>query len=55
MNDDRNSIDAAHWADDSVSTFAMSCNDHDFQLMKNEVVMIENNESFDDACSNVKA
>lgn len=33
----------------------MSCNDHNFQLMKSEIVMIENDESFNDAHFNVKA
>ena len=55
MNDDKNLTDAAHWTDDSVSTFATDCNNHDFWLMKSEVVIIENDESFNDACFNMKA
>ena len=55
MNNDENLMNAAHWVNDLVLTFVMSCDDHDFWLMKSEVVIIENDKSFNDACFNVKA
>src|SRR5699024_10516490 len=54
MDDDGNPTDAAHWADDPAPTFATGCDDHDFRPVKGGVVVVEDDETYDDATQNVQ-